>query len=98
MVSLVVSILYQLRMHNNLSSPFFSSSDLSSVLQPESADQSTTPRTFYSLKDKLLHLLFSAIKCETDSNNVQLLLHALMVFVCDIGQYYSALNHTLLYY
>ena len=93
-----MSTLYQLRMHSNLSSTFFSSSDLSSVLQPESANQSTTPRTFYSLKDKLLHLLFSAIKCETDSNNVQLLLHALMVFVCDIGQYCSVLNHALLYY
>ena len=63
--------------------------DLSSVLQPESANQSTTPtKTFYSLKDKLLHLLFSAISCETDSNNVQLLLHALMVFVSDIGQWW----------
>ena len=75
-----------LHMHNTVSC---SSSDLSSILQPESGSQSTTPaKTFYSLKDKLLRLLFSAISCETDSNNVQLLLHALMVFVSDIGQWW----------
>ena len=61
-------------------------SDLGNILHSDSAESATAKlSTFYSLKDKLVHLMFSAIECETDSNNVQLLLHALTVFVSDIG-------------
>jgi len=42
--------------------------------------------TFVSLKDQLLSVLFSAVESERDPVNIQMLLHALMVFMQDIGQ------------
>ncbi len=44
------------------------------------------PLTFVSLKDKLLNVLFRAVESEKDPINVQMLLHALMTFMQDIGE------------
>lgn len=44
------------------------------------------PLTFVSLKDKLLNILFRAVESEKDPVNVQMLLHALMTFMQDIGE------------
>ena len=42
-------------------------------------------RTFYSLREWMLWLLFSAIEHEDDPTNMQLLLHGVLVSLQDIG-------------
>ena len=46
--------------------------------------------TFVSLKDRLLQLLFAAIGAESDTANMQMLLHGLMVITQDIVTYENA--------
>ena len=43
-------------------------------------------RTFYSLREWMLWLLFSAIEYEGDATNMQLLLHGVLVSLQDIGR------------
>lgn len=42
--------------------------------------------TFYSLRDWMLWLLFSALDHEGDSANMQMLLHGLFMSIQDIGR------------
>ena len=49
--------------------------------------------TFYSLREWMIWLLFSAIQHERDSKNMQLLLHGILVCLQDIGQWF----HTQMY-
>ena len=42
--------------------------------------------TFYSLREWMLWLLFSAIAHEGDSTNLQLLLHGVLVCLQDTGE------------
>ncbi len=67
-------------------------SDLRAIL-PELPAPS--PPTFFSLQDRLLSLLFSALQHETDPSNVQMLLHGMLVFIQDIVTYENAVTRML---
>lgn len=67
------------------SAPTFSTQEQSSQSSSDTTDAPPPTLTFLSLKDRLLHLLFTAIQTESDPVNVQMLLHGLMVFTQDIG-------------
>lgn len=51
------------------------------------AGQEGKGKTFYSLRDWMLWLLFSAIEHEEDATNIQLLLHGMLVSLQDIGRW-----------
>ena len=53
----------------------------------EGSGQEGKEKTFYSLRDWMLWLLFSAIEHEEDTTNIQLLLHGMLVSLQDIGRW-----------
>ena len=73
-----------------MTTPYFCTDLPGAAMRAPRGHHHQTPPTFFSLKDRILRLLFVAIRDEPNAGNMHLLLHGLHVAIKDIATYESA--------